>query len=283
MRIVRALRKKPFIDNFLVLLLLGISLSWTACTVGTAKKHYLLAEKFWTSGKYESAEKEFLNAIKRDPQGKIGHKALFRLAMTQTIFLNRHVDAIEHFIRFIEQDPKHPSSWSARLQIGEILYERLRKHSEAIAHYKRILREFPQSKEAPEIEYRIAKSHFYLMEFETAIALFKEIQRRYVGSSYAEKAAYEIGLSYFTGGGDESGQSQWFDLAIQSFQDFLLRYPDSPLGVEARFGIAACYEEMEQLTKAYELFAELRSAYTSPKVIDIRLARIQERMREKSK
>jgi len=272
-------RTKPFIKRITFIIMAVVAMG---CSVGSAKKHYLLAEKLWTSGHYESAEKEFLKVIKNDPGSKLGHKALFRVAMTQTIFLKRHADAIENFIRFIEIEPNHPSAWSARLQIGEILYSKLRKHREAIIQYRKILRLNPEISQAAELQFRIAKSHFFLMDFQKAIDLYRVVMRDYKKSRWAEQAAFEIGISYFTGGGEETGKTDWFNHSVKAYNKFIKKYPDSKLIPQARFGIAACLEEQELLSKAYERFAELKGVYPSPNVIEIRLARIRERMKQKS-
>ena len=93
--------------------------------MNSAKKHYILAEKLWANGKYQAAVNEFDKVIKKDPKGKLGLQALFRSAMTQTVFLSRHMEAMEKFKTYSDLSGDTEVSWSAQRQIGEILSEKL--------------------------------------------------------------------------------------------------------------------------------------------------------------
>ena len=109
-------------------------------------------------------------------------------------------------------------------------------------------------------------------------------------SPLAEKAAYEIGVTYYTRGEQRTdneanrnlGPESYQD-AIDAFEDFLKRYPKSELVPQARFGIASCLEEMDQLDAAYHAYESLRSTYPSPNVIEIKLARIRERKAQRNR
>ncbi len=70
---------------------------------------------------------------------------------------------------------------------------------------------------------------------------------------------------------------------MEAYQRFLRRYPSSTWAAEAKFGIAACLEEMDQLDAALLQYESLRASYPSPKVIEIKLARIKERKEQRSR
>ena len=65
--------------------------------------------------------------------------------------------------------------------------------------------------------------------------------------------------------------------ATEAYQAFIKKYPQSTLVPQARFGIASCLEELDQLDAAYQAYEALKDTYPSRNVIEIKLARIRER------
>lgn len=276
---------------------IGCGVAWgavalTGCTSNSAKKQYLLAEKLWTDGKYTSAVSEFDKVTAKDSKGKLGLQALYRSATTQMLFLSQYGEAARKFKTFAEATGVDPEmAWDAQKQIGEILYSKTEQYDRAIQHYQMLLKQKPDAPETPEFMFRVAKSEFYLWHFDEAIAVYRQMITRFPGTGWAEKAAYEVGVTYFTrgeqrtgsGGRDrEKGVTEAYQEAIEAYQKFIRLNPQSPLVPQARFGIASCYEEMDQLDAAYRAYENLKSTYPSPNVIAIKLARIRERQAQRS-
>ncbi|MGZ3687127.1 MAG: hypothetical protein ACXVBW_02430, partial [Bdellovibrionota bacterium] len=59
---------------------LAAFLGLTACSVDSAKNHYVLAEKLWSDRKYQASVSEFEKVTAKDPHGKLGLQALYRAA-----------------------------------------------------------------------------------------------------------------------------------------------------------------------------------------------------------
>jgi TolA-binding protein len=178
-------------------------------------------------------------------------------------------------------------AWDAEKQVGELLFSKLERYDQAAQHYQLMLQKHPDAPEAAELLYRIAKSKFFLWEFDEAITNYRELIRHHRNTQIAERAAYEVGLTYFTRGeqrpgGATSGKEAYQD-AIDAYDDFIRQYPKSQWVPEARFGIANCLEELDQLDAAYHSYEALQSIYPSPNVIAIKLARIRERKAQRSR
>jgi TolA-binding protein len=250
----------------------------------------MLAEKLWTDGKYVAAVAEFDKVTAKDPRGKLGTQALYRSATTRMLFLSEYADAERKFKQFADTPGVDPEmAWDAQKQIGEILFSKTEQYDHAIQHYEALLKARPHAPEVPEMMFRVAKSHFYLWQFDDAIAGYRQIAAKFPGTSWAEKASFEIGVSDFTrgeqrsGGHDhEKGSTNAYQEAIESYQRFIKQYPQSSLVVQAKFGIASCLEEMDRLDAAYQAYEALRSTYPSPNVITIKLTRIRERQAQRS-
>ena len=278
-------------------LVLGSGLAWflslslvlvlSGCTVNSAKNRYILAEKLWTNGNYAASVTEFERVVAKDPRGKLGLQALYRAAMTQSLYLSKHEDAVRKLRTFVEVSGDVNLNWEAQKQIGEILFSKTEQYENSIQHYRILVKQRPDAPELPEFLYRIGKSHFYLWQFDEAIAAFRDLIKRFPTSSQAEKGAYEIGLSHYTRGehnpGGQGPATESYQEAMDAYQRFIRNYPKSPLVSEAKFGIASCLEELDQLDAAYHQFEALLKTYHSPKVIRIKLTRIRERQAQKSR
>ena len=257
------------------------------CSVNGAKSRYLLAEKLWTDGKYAAAVAEFEKVIQKDPKGKLGLQALYRAGMTQALYLFQYEDAVRKLRQFAVQTPDGDLAWEAQKTVGEVLFAKTDSHESAIQHYRVLLTKKPEAAEAPEFLFRIAKSHFFLWQFDDAIQVFQDLEKRYPDSPWAERAALEIGVTRFTRGehspGGQGTAAETYQEAMDSYQRFLRKYPKSRLVPEAKFGIASCLEELDQLDAAYHQFEALLSTYPSPNVIKIKLTRIRQRQTQKGR
>ncbi len=254
------------------------------CTSNSPKKHYVLAEKLWADGNYASAVMEFDKVTAKEPRSKLGLQSLYRSASTQALFLGQYNDAIRKYRAYSETVGADPDlAWSAKLQIGDILYSKLDQFDRAVQHYQALLRQNPGAAEGPELLFRVGKGFFFQRQFADAIQSYRDLIRKYPGTSYAEKAEYEIGVTFFTKGEQHSGGNQAYLDAIQAFEAFVQRHPQSQWVPEAKFGIASCQEELDQLDLAAESFAALKKTYPSPNVIEIKLVRIRERKAQRSR
>ena len=255
--------------------------------MNSTKNHYILAEKLWTDGNYAASVAEFEKVTAKDPHGKLGLQALFRGAMTETLYLNHHSQAVKKLKSYAELTGDTPLAWDALKQIGEIYFSKTEQYDKAIQHYRSLLKAKPDSPEAPEFLYRIGKSHFYLWQFDDSVVAYREILTRFSNSPWSERAALELGTTFFTRqeeqrSGGRTHAVGGFEEAIQAYQSFIKTYPKSSLVSEARFGIASCLEEEDKLDAAYQEYEKLKPTYPSPNVIEIKLARIRERKAQRS-
>lgn len=273
---------------------------FTACSVNNAKKSYVLGEKLWGDGKYSVAVIEFEKAYNKDPRGRIGKQALLRAATTQAYFLSQYAEAIQKLKKYVEEGNSTPPSgtsafieeqqaqeWEVQKLMGDILYSKMEAYDQVIPHYRNLLPRNFSEEDRQEFLYRIGKSHFYLAQFQDAIKTFFEISKKHPKTEWGEKAAYQIGVTYFTRGeqnpgGHGPGMEAYQD-AMDAFQKFIKKYPQSQLIPEAKFGIASCLEELDQLDAAREAYHEILDTYPSPKVIRIKLERIKERKAQRSR
>jgi len=255
--------------------------------VDSAKNHYILAEKLWSDKNYEASVKEFERVISKENSGKLGIQALYRAAMTQALFLAQYPEAIKKFENFVQRTNDPQLAWEAKLQIGDLLFSKLERYQNTIEHYRTLLKEKPEAVETPEFRYRIAKSQFYLLRFQEAIDSFQQLRNFYPKSSWSEKASFELGDTYLTWGEQEQASGNKTDktllTSIKVFESFLKEYPNSSLVPQARFGIASSLETLDRLDEALQIYQSLKGNYIDPRVIEIKLHRITERINHKKR
>jgi TolA-binding protein len=260
-----------------------------SCSVDSVKNRYLLAEKLWNEGSYAAAVVEFDRVSRRDPDGELGRRALLRSAMTQTLFLKEHAEAIRKLKRIAEREGDSELGWEAQKQIGEILFTRMDRSSEAIAHYQLLLKRRPTATEAPEFLFKLGRAYFNGWSFDSALEAFGRVIAEWPTSPWAEKAAMEIAQVWLTRGEQRPGPrfstqgKEVYREAIRQFEAFISKYPNSKRIAEARFGIASALEELDQLAQALEVFQGIESVYPVPQTVKIKIYRLKERISRRSK
>jgi TolA-binding protein len=257
----------------------------TGCTVDSAKRHYVLAEKLWTDGKYAASVAEFEKVVAKDPHGKLGAQALLRGATTQALFLSQYSEAVRKLRQYVEASPDPSTTWEAQKEIGDLLYSKLEQYDQAVRHYQTLVQLRPDAPEVPEFMYREGRSYFFLNQFDDARKTYEQLIRQYPSSPWSEKGQMEIGQTLLTQGEQSGGRTiaaETYRSAMAAFQSFIQKYPNSTQIPEAQFGVASCLEELDQLDAAYQAYEALRGKYPSKNVIEIKLARIRERKAQRS-
>lgn len=251
-----------------------------SCSSKTSTKHYVLAEKLWQEGRYAAAVTEYEKVTRLDPGGKLGLQSVFRAAMTQMLFTQQYNEAIEKFQLYIRLAEPSQNVFEAKKQIAEIYYSKLQDYDQAIKQIKYIEKtETPPVNETIELKFRVAKSFFYLKKFDFAIQELNELISGYKNSHIEERALFEKAQTLTTWA---SQKTEMYTKAHEALNEFLKKYPKSDNQVEALFLKASALEEQEKLDQALEIYESIKQTYASPKVILIKLTRIQERLAKKS-
>lgn len=267
----------------------GLLLLQLSCSVDSVKNRYLLAEKLWSEGSYAAAVLEFDRVSRRDPEGDLGRRAMLRSAMTQTLFLKEHAEAIRKFTRIIEREGDSELGWEAQKQIGEILYSRQENWSASLAHYQQLLKRRPDASEAPEFQYRIAKCHLSRWAFDPALEALEVVVSKWPKSKVAADAMLDRGTVWLIRGEQRPGEvyaSRGKDVyreAIRQFEVFLRTHPEHKRAPEAVFGMASAYEELEQLDQAIVHYEKILESYPIPQAVQIKLHRLKERQARRSR
>ncbi|MBU6375337.1 MAG: tetratricopeptide repeat protein [Bdellovibrionales bacterium] len=272
------------------------SLMLAGCGGSNLKTEYVLAETLWQQGSYEAAVRQFERVYQKDPKGKLGQQSLFRSAMTHYLFLRKFPEAIELFNKYLEIVPEGPTAAEARLTIGEIYFSKMAQYEKAIDHYRKLLKRDPNGGDLAEFLFRIARSQFFLWQFEESIKTFEKVIAVAPASAQAASAAYQIGVAHLSlaaqpkstasheGAEDEADTESPLDsrahyrLAIQAFENTETKYPRTRAAQEAALGVVSALEEQGLWEEALNRLKSIDQKYPVPQVVQIRSHRIQERL-----
>lgn len=255
----------------------------------SVKNRYLLAEKLWSEGSYSAAVLEFDRVSRRDPEGDLGRRAMLRSAMTQTLFLKEHAEAIKKLSRIVEREGESDLGWEAQKEIGEVYFSRLESWSAALTHYQQILKKRPDAPEAPEFQLRVGKCHLSRWAFDSALEAFDLLIKRWPDSEQSALAMLERGNVWLIRGEQRPGDrfasqgKEVYREAIRQYEVFLKHHPGHSRASEALFGMASAYEELEQLEQAVSLYERIKASYPIPQAVQIKLHRLNERITRRSR
>jgi TolA-binding protein len=60
-------------------------------------------------------------------------------------------------------------------------------------------------------------------------------------------------------------------------------FPKGKYAIFAQFGMAVCYEELEQLDEAFRIYERIKDQYPEKGVLEIKLKRVAERRSRRSR
>lgn len=203
------------------------------------------------------------------------------------MFLNEHLSALKKLNRIIEVNREHRLAHPANKLIGEILFSKLEQYEAAIQHYEKMLENYPADPAKDEYAYRIGKAQFHLLRFDDSIKTFRLVVEKYPTSESAKLARFAIGVSEQTKGHQQQSKEarlaqDAFRKAVKEYSDFIARYPNDPLVLDAKFEIGNSLEELDQVDAAYGKFEEILEKYPNRNVVEMKLKRIRDRKNQKN-
>ncbi len=282
-------KKSSSAGKFLALVFFALVATFgsSGCTSQNPRDRFLLAEKLWQEKNYAAAVAEYEKVVQKDPSSDLGIEAAYRAATTQTLFLNEQLGALKKLNRIIEVNREHRLAHPANKLIGEILFTKLEQYEAAIQHYEKMLENYPEDPARSEYAYRIGKAQFHLLRFDDSIKTFRVVVERYPDTDSAKLARFAIGVSEQTKGhqlqAKEARLAQdAFKQAVKDYSDFIVRYPNDPLVLDAKFEIGNSLEELDQVDAAYEKFEEILEKYPNRPVVELKLKRIKDRKNQKN-
>ncbi len=204
------------------------------------------------SGATQQAIAAYRQFLKDSPASGLASKAQYRVAelLESTGDLSKAFDAYQTLISRFPDTPEFEKSVSRQVLIAnEYLAGRKLKFlgmelvpatDRAEQMYTSILKNAPFSKNAPVAQFNLGLTYEKQGKAKEAAAAYQGVLDKYPNNPIADDALYQIGYVYMQVGA--TGRSQDLSALVQAkntFEDFLLQYPNSEKAAQARDNLAS--------------------------------------------
>lgn len=231
-------------------------------------KDILIAQNYITNQEYALAVKQYHKILEMAPNDEIKIKVNYQIAELYSVSLGQYYKGIA----FYEKIPRLTTDpvWLVKTQerIGEIAFLYINDYEKAADVYSKLSDFRPKLSNHDLYEYRLAISYIKLKQYQNAtkhlVAMHNNGNHKYFVDSF-----YQSGVLYF-------GKQDW-NRAIQYFREYIKREDRRDLKVRAIFLMANCYETIERLQTAYDLYYSILGEYPNNQVIQDRLNSVYER------
>jgi TolA-binding protein len=252
-------------SGLVIVLLLSF---FPGCNARSPETKYLLAEKLLEDKKYDAAISEFQDIVDKAPTSPIGLEAQLTIAQIQHLYLGRPRDAIESYREFLKRSKDPQKRREVERTLGDLQFQNFENYDEAIVVYTKLMKDNAASPDAEELLYRLGRAFFMKSQFSDAIRVFEFQKTKFPNGALRWKAELSLGNSF--GGNGKCPE------AIKHF-DAVVAGAGKAERVLALFAAASCYEEQDELDKAYEIFSSVKSDYPTPAVVELKLQKIKRR------
>jgi outer membrane protein assembly factor BamD len=236
-----------------------------------------LAHKYEAQGQRDSALKAYKGLLRRWPLSFFAPEAQYRVGK----IMEDQGDFYNAFQAFQKMVTKYPSSdyfsqaLNEQYRIANLFLagepQRIWKipvgpsMQRTIEMYQRIIKNAPYGDYAPQCQFNIGIADEKQRKFTDAVDAYQLVLDNYPTSSVAANAQYQIGYAWM-----KSSISGDYDMgaakkAVDAFQDYLVRFPNSDKSVQAQENIRRLGQKQTQgafdIAKFYETQHQTRAAF----------------------
>lgn len=137
--------------------------------------------------------------------------------------------------------------------------------------YESVIKSAPYGKFAPQAQFHIGLAREKQSKFTDAVAAYNKILDKYPGNPIVDDAQYQIGYAWMRASSAADYDQSAAEKAIEAFEDFMVRYPNSEKVAAARehivllsdkqnqgsFNIARFYEKQRNYKAAFIYYNEV--------------------------
>lgn len=231
-------------------------------------KQILKAQNYIKNGEYERAISEYNEILNDMPPIDLRVKIFYQLGDLYSISLGKYENGISYFNK-VKKNATDPI-WLLKSQerLGEIYFTYKRDFNESAKVYGELISFRPKLNEYQFYEYRYIQSLLKINEKKE----LKEVATNIIKNSshkYHKDAYFILGYSHF--------QNKEWAKAISYFREYIKRETRRDKVVNVKFLIGNCYETLEKLKSAYNIYYSLLGEYPNNTVIQDRLQSVYQR------
>lgn len=209
---------------------------------------FYIGEMFFEQNKYFDAERYFLKASEEEVD-----KGLVQLRLAQINFYLREYQQAEENLPQIPDEPRYLFD---KLILTGNLYFTQKDYSKALEAYDNALQYSPSNETERKVMNRKAWTLYQMRDYSRAAEIYRTLSLGEEGDpAYLLKAA------------SSAFSAQNYDSAIELFEEFIAKYPDSEQLLEARIGLANSYYNAGNFVQAALYYRELINPEIDPEIM----------------
>ena len=242
-----------------------------------------VANKLFDANSYEAALKAYRILVRRWPISFFAPEAQFKIGMCE----EKKGEFWAAYKAYQKMVQKYPASTffqqalDREFAIGNLYLagepQRLWKipmgpSMEKTAEiFETVIKAAPYGDHAPEAQFKIGLAHEKSKKWSEAVEAYTKILDKYPGNPIAGDAQYQIGYAWYSSASAADYDQSAADKAIEAFQDFIVRYPNSEKVEAAKghmeslhgtqtqgsFNIAHFYEKQKNYKAAYIYYSDV--------------------------
>ncbi|WP_374029476.1 tol-pal system YbgF family protein [Bdellovibrio bacteriovorus] len=251
---------------FLIVLVLGL----TACS-SQEEADFKQAEKEITQEHYRIALGYLDRVIKRNAPTKYPLEAAREAARISFFEIKDFHKAIEYHHFIVLHSPDEKERLESQKQIAAIYFNNLQNYQRSIIEYSK-LQQMPHTDfEAAQYKMNIARAQYYQNNF------FQSESE--IDSLLKLKSDDNTRFNALMLKGNILVARKDFGKAADIFKSLIQKYPEKAIQENVALTLAVCYEENFDFKSAIAVLEEHKSNYQPPEYIELRIKRLQERMK----
>lgn len=242
-----------------------------------------LAKKLENQKQYNDALKAYRTLVRKWPLSFFAPEAQFHIG----ICMEKTGDFWAAYKAYVKMVQKYPASTffeqalDREFAIGNLYLagepQRLWKiplgpsMDKTVEIYQQVIKSAPYGAHAPESQFKIGLAREKQKKWNDAVDSYTKILDKYPGNSIASDAQYQIGYAWYSSASEAEYDQSAAQKAIEAFEDFIVRYPNSEKVAAANahiellrgrqtqgsFNIAKFYEKQKNYKAAYIYYSDV--------------------------
>lgn len=255
----------------LLLLTFTSSIILTAGCSSQEQSDYKRAQKEISQGHYRIAMSYLDRVIKRNSPSEFPLDAAREAARISFFEIKDFPKAIEYHRFIVLNSPNDKERLQAQKEIADIYFNNLQNYQMAVIEYSK-LQQMPHS-DAEEAQYKmnVARAQYYQNNFFQAESEIDSLLKL-KGDDATRFSAMMLKGNILVG-------KKEFVKAADIFKTLIQEFPEKAVQENVALTLAVCYEENNDFKSAIRILEEHKNHYKPPEYIELRIKRLQERMR----
>jgi tetratricopeptide (TPR) repeat protein len=240
-----------------------------ACNFSSSiNKEILEAQSLVDGHRYNDAIRKYEQILKKNPETEIKSKIFYQLAKVYSLYLNQPSKSEAYYQSLITTSSDPILIIKAKEEMADLYFAIIKDYNKSIDLLKELTSIKPRLSNYELYEYQLALSYYHLKNYEASMTLLNLISKN-PNHEFFKKSFYFKGISYFE-------RSKWNE-AIEEFKEYIRYESEEDQIIKVKFLIANCYETLEKLKAAYELYYSLLGKYPTEGIVEERLQSIYQR------